>query len=164
MCPGISDNLQRVNDFRATAITNSELKRLSIDIAALQETRLPSNGSLGEQDYTFFWQGKEPDEPRLNGMGFAVWNSLLSAVEPPSSGRAHILSLCLLMSSGPVNLLSIYAPTLCSLAGNKDEFYVELESSIREILPKNTYTFLGILMPRWEPIMPPGPAASATLA
>ena len=31
-----------------------ELKRLNIDIAALQETRLPSNGSLKEEDYTFF--------------------------------------------------------------------------------------------------------------
>ena len=31
-----------------------DLKRLNIDIAALQETRLPSDGSLGEQDYTFF--------------------------------------------------------------------------------------------------------------
>ena len=31
-----------------------DLKRLNIGIAALQETRLPSDGSLGEQDYTFF--------------------------------------------------------------------------------------------------------------
>ena len=39
-----------------------ELKRLSINITALQDTRLPSNGSLRKQDYTFFWQEKEPDE------------------------------------------------------------------------------------------------------
>ena len=65
--------------------------------------------------------------------GFAVRNSLLTAVEPPSGGTAFILSLCLLTSLGPVNFLSIYAPTLCSLAENKDQFYEELESSIREI-------------------------------
>ena len=97
------------------------------------ETRLPSNGSLREQDYTFFWQGIEPDEPRLHGMGFAVRNSLLSAVEPPSSGTAYILSLHLMTSSGPVSFLSIYVPTLCSLVENKDVFYKEIESSIREI-------------------------------
>ena len=32
-----------------------------------------------------------------------------------------------------MNFLSIYAPTLCSPAENKDEFCEELESSIREI-------------------------------
>ena len=133
MWPGLSNNLQQVDDFRKRAIINCKLKRLSINITALQETRLPSNGSLREQDYTFFWQAKELDEPRLHGVDFAVRNTLLSAVEPPSGGTACIISLHLLTSSGPVNILSFYAPTLCSLDENKDEFYKELESSIREI-------------------------------
>jgi len=55
----------------------SSIMRLDIDIAALQETRLPSNGSIRGQDYTFFWQGKEPDEPSLHGVGLAVRNSLI---------------------------------------------------------------------------------------
>ena len=42
---------------------------------SFQETRLAGNGSLREKDYTFFWQGKQPDEPRLHGVGFAVKNS-----------------------------------------------------------------------------------------
>ena len=65
--------------------------------------------------------------------GLVVRNSLLSAVGPPSGGTACILSLCLLISLGPVNFLSIYAPILCSLTENRDEFYKELESSIRDI-------------------------------
>ena len=107
----------------------------------MQETKLPSNGSLREQDYTFFWQGKEPDEPRLHGMGFAVRNSLLSAVESQFSGTACILTLHFLTSLGPVNFLSIDAPTLCSLAENKDEFCRELESSIIEI-PASEHLYL----------------------
>ena len=126
---------------RKTAIITCKLKRFSINVAALQETRLPSNGSLGEQDYIFFWQGKEQDEPRLYGMGFAARNSLLSAVGPPCGGTAHILSLWLSTSSGPVNFLNIYVLTLCSLAENKDEFYKELESSIREI-PATEHLYL----------------------
>ncbi len=59
MCPSHSDELQQVDDARKTAVINRELKRLDIDIAALQKTKLPSNGSLREQDYTFFWQGKD---------------------------------------------------------------------------------------------------------
>ena len=141
MCPGLSDDLQQVDDFRKTTIINCKLKRLSIDITALHETRLPSNGSLREQDYMFFWQGKEPDEPWLHGMVFAVRNSLLSAVEPPSSGTACILSLCLSTSSVLLNFLSIYAPTLSSPAENKDEFYEELESSIKEI-PATEHLYL----------------------
>ena len=141
MCPGLSNNLQQVDDFRKTTIINCKLKRLSTDIAALQETRLPSNGSLREQDYTFFCLGKKPEEPRLHGVGFVVRNILLSAVEHPSSGTVCILHLCLLTSSGPVNFLSIYSLTLCALVENKDEFYEKPECSIREI-PATEHLYL----------------------
>ena len=93
MCPGLSDDLQQIDDARKTAVISQELKRLNIDMAALQDTRLPSNGSLKEEDYTFFWQGKAPEEHRVHGVGFAVRNSLLPSVEPPSEGTARILSL-----------------------------------------------------------------------
>ena len=77
-------------------------------------------------------------------MGFALRNSLLSAVEHPFGGTVHILSLlCLSTSSGLVNFLSIYTPTLCSPAGNKDELYEEFESSIREILATEHLYLLG---------------------
>ncbi len=141
MCPGHSDELQQVDDARNTAIINRELKRLDIDIVALQETRLPSNGSLREQDYKFFCQGKEPEEPRIHGVGFAVRNSMLSSTEPPSGGQPRILSLHLSTSSGPVNIMSIYAPTLCSSAETKDQFYEELETTIKEI-PITEHLFL----------------------
>ena len=143
MCPGLSDNLQQIDDARKTAIINRELKRLDIDIAALQETRLASSGSLKEQDYTFFWQGKEPEEPRIHGVGLAVKNSLLSAVEPPSQGTPRILSLRLSSSSGPVNILSVYAPTLSSSAEVKDEFYEELETTIKAIPATECLYLLG---------------------
>ena len=54
MCPGLSDDLQKIDDARKTAVIDRELKRLNIDIAGLQETRLPGDGSLKERDYTFF--------------------------------------------------------------------------------------------------------------
>jgi hypothetical protein len=53
------------------------LARLKIDIATLRETRLAADGKLCEKDYTFFWQGKAPEETRLPGVGFAIKNSLL---------------------------------------------------------------------------------------
>ena len=143
MCPGLSKDLPQIDDARKTAVMSRELKRLNIDIAALQETRLPSNGSLKEEDYTFFWQGKAPEEHRVHGVGFAVRNSLLSSVEPPSEGTARILSLRLTTILGPVNIMSAYAPTLCSTAEEKDDFYGQLETAIKEIPPSEHLYLLG---------------------
>ncbi len=141
MCPGHSDELQQIDDARKTAVINHELKQLVIVIATLQETRLTSNGNLREQDYTFFWQGKEPEEPQIHSVGFTVRNSILSSIESPSGGTPRILSIRLSTSSGPVNILSIYTPTLCSSGETKDTFYEELETTIKEI-PTTEHLFL----------------------
>ncbi len=53
----------------------------------------------------------------------------------------RILSIRLSTSSGPVNILSIYTPTLCSSAETKDTFYEELETTIKEI-PTTEHLFL----------------------
>ena len=64
LCPGLSADLQLMDDSHKTAIINKELARLNIDLACLQETQLADSGSLMEKDYTFFWQGLSQDEPR----------------------------------------------------------------------------------------------------
>ena len=136
MCPGLSDDPQQIDDARKTAVISRELKRLNIDIAALQETRLPSNGSLKEEDYTFFWQGKAQEEHRVHGVGFAVRNSLLASVEPPSEGTARILSLRL----------------------------SQLETAIKEVPPQNTCICLAISTPGLVQTTSPGPDVSAISA
>ena len=143
MCPGLSDDLQLINEARKTAIIDLELKRLNIDIAALQETRLPANGSLREKNYTFFWQGLGVNDQRIHGVGFAVRNTLMSSIEPPSQGSSRILKLRLTSAYGPVSILSIYAPTLCSTDEVKNVFYEELESKLREIPPSEHLFLLG---------------------
>ena len=110
-----------------------------MDIAVLQETRLPSSGSLKEANYTFFWQGLEPTERRLHGVGFAVRNSLLSSMEAPSKGTERIISLRFLCSSGSVNIICAYAPTLTSPPETKDAFYDQLDAKIKSIPPNSTF-------------------------
>ncbi|XP_063605235.1 uncharacterized protein LOC134780428 [Penaeus indicus] len=148
MCPGISVDLEQVKDSRKTAIIDREHTRLNVSIAALQETRLPSSGSLREENYTFFWKGKEPDEPRIHGVGFAVKNSLLKSVEPPTGGTERILSLCLATAAGTVNIFSIYAPTLSSSEDVKNRFYDELDTHIGRIPPSEPLLLLGDLNAR----------------
>ena len=115
MTTGLSASLQDIKDSRKTAVINDELKRLNVDIATLQETRLADSGTLKEKDYTFFWQGQRSNEPRAHGVGFAVRNSLLRMVEPGSGGSERLLTLRLNSATGPVTLISVYAPTLSAL-------------------------------------------------
>ena len=64
-------------------------------------------------------------------MGFAVRNRSLGSITPPAGGTERILPLRLQTSSGPVGLISAYAPTLASTAEAKDKFYDDLGAAIR---------------------------------
>ena len=66
-------------------------------------------------------------------MGFAVRNRSLGSITPPAEGTARVLSLRLQTSSGPVSLISAYAPTLASTTEAKDKFYDDLSAAIRRI-------------------------------
>ena len=62
MMTGLSTDLQTISDVWKTAIINSELLHLQIDIAVLQETPLAEFSCLRYSDYTFFWQGKKKED------------------------------------------------------------------------------------------------------
>ena len=141
MLPGLVDDLQNITDKRKTAIIDAELYRLGIDICALQETRLADSGSIREKDYTFFWQGKDPQDRREHGVGFAVRTSLEPMMEPPTAGSARLLSLRLNTNSGSVNFVAAYAPTLSSSHETKDHFYNDLDDLIKS-LPSTENLFL----------------------
>ena len=139
---GLSASLQDIKDSRKTAAINYELIRLNVDIATLQETRLADFGTLKVKDYTFFWQGKRFVEPREHGVGFAVRNSMLRMVETGSGGSERLLTLRLNSTTGPVTLISVYAPTLSATPDTKDMFYENLASIIRNI-PSKEQVVLG---------------------
>ncbi|XP_076067648.1 uncharacterized protein LOC143040440 [Oratosquilla oratoria] len=132
MTPGLSEDLQGISDARKTAVISSELLRLQVDIAALQETRIADSGTLKEKEFTFFWHGKSAEDRSEHGVGFAVRNTLLSMVEPGDKGSERLMTLRLHTSEGPVTLVSAYAPTLTSTAEAKDEFYINISNIINE--------------------------------
>lgn len=82
-------------------------------------------------------------ERRKHGVGFAIRKSLLSMIELPTEGSKRILHLRLLASTGPVNILSIYPPTLSSTADSKDEFYNNLEHAVNLIPQPEPLILLG---------------------
>ncbi|CAM2117637.1 unnamed protein product [Caretta caretta] len=76
-----------------------------------------------------------------HGAEFAIKNSFLGMIELPTNGSESILTLCLFTSEGPVNLVSVSAPTLSSSSDIKDQFYNQLNITISKI-PKHEYVFL----------------------
>ena len=142
MCPGLSTDSVEIRDCRRTAIINMELKRLNIDIAALQETRLADSGQIRELDYTFFWKGRAAEETRIHGVGFAVKNALLPSVTEPSGGSERILAISLQTRAGKVHLISVYAPTLAADSEVKDQFYDDLNDVVSAIPPEEEMIML----------------------
>lgn len=96
-----------------------------------------------ERNFTFFWQGKSLDETTEHGVGFAVRNTLLGSITPPTDGSERILSPQLHSPVGTVTPISIYAPTLSSPGEAKDKFYDELATTIKGIPEKELLFILG---------------------
>ena len=60
----LSGSLQDIKDSRKTAVINDELKRLNVDIATLQDTRLADSGPLKEKKTTHSsGRGSAPTSP-----------------------------------------------------------------------------------------------------
>ncbi|XP_048004286.1 uncharacterized protein LOC125240437 [Leguminivora glycinivorella] len=141
--PNTCENLDIAQDLRKTYNIDVELNRLKVDIAALQETRIEDEGSLREAHYTFYWKGKSSTETREHGVGFAVRNQLIDAIETPVGVSERIMVLRLNTKSGYVTLISAYAPTLHSTSEAKDQFYNQLDEVLRGVRPSDRLHILG---------------------
>ena len=83
------------------------------------------------------------EDRRELGVSFAVRNSLLSMIEPPNGGSERILTFQLSTSSGPVNIVTAYAPTLYLNPDVKDQFYNILDHTIGMLTPSEHIYLLG---------------------
>lgn len=142
LCTGIGQDLTEVDNIRKTAVVDRELTRLKVDIAALQETRLPNSGSIKERNYTFFWQGLNENR-RLHGVGFAVHNRLLDSITTPVAVSERIISLKLRTRTGQATVISAYAPTLSADQETKTQFYEEINYVVQQIPAEDQLFVLG---------------------
>ena len=144
MCPGFLDSdLTDTNCIRKTKVIDRELSLLNVDIAALQETRLPDNGSIREDHYTFFWQGYSKEQHRLHGAGFAIRNTLINSITTPIGVSERIMTLRLNTKSGFMSIICVYAPTLTSKADDKSAFYEALQAVIDKVPSGEDLVILG---------------------
>ena len=136
-------NFPDVDGIRKSATINNELLRLNVDIAALSETRLAESGKIKEKDYTIFWQGLPQEARRERGVGFAVRNHLLSAIEPPRGLSERIMTLRILTYIGFMTIVSVYAPTELATSEAKDAFYLQLSDTLTRVPSSDRLTLLG---------------------
>ena len=138
---GLSTDLQTTSDVWKTAIINSKMLCLQIDIAILQETHLTESRCLRESDYILFWQGKKKEDVHKHGICFAVRNTLLDKVQLWGTATECLISLQLNTTDGPVNLLS--APTLMAPDDIKDDFYSQLDTIVKVFPQQEDLVILG---------------------
>ena len=130
---------------RQTALVARELDRYSIDIVALQETRLEGQGPLQENNYTFFWIWKELGIRREAGVGFAIANKLVKQLPMLPTGISERL-ITLRISIGKTRyatIISAYAPTMTNPDQTKEEFYEQLGQTLQKIPPTDKVIILG---------------------
>ena len=130
---------------RQTALVSRELDRYNIDIAALQETRLEGQSSLQENNYTFFWIGKEPGIRREAGVGLAIANKLVKRLPMLVTGISERL-ITLRISIGKsryATIISDYAPTMTNPDQTKEEFYELLGQTLQKIPTTDKVIILG---------------------
>ena len=141
------DNQRSDRPERRTAFVARELRRLDIDIAALQETRLADEGQMTEVGggYTFYWKGKDATDHRLYGVGFAVKNVLVKDMDNLPVGISERL-MTLQINIGKnrkATLVSAYAPTLTADQEDKEQFYSALDDAVLQIPAADKVVVLG---------------------
>ena len=132
---------------RRTALVCKELARFNIDVAALSETRLPGEGSIREcgSGYTIFWKGKNPDEPRIHGVGFAIRSQLVHQHHlAPTIINERMMTIRMpLTRDSFLSLISVYAPTLTSEEEDKVAFYNLLDQTVQAVPVHDKLIVLG---------------------
>ena len=132
---------------RRTALVGRELDRYKVEIAALSETRLAEEGLLKEvgAGYTFFCSGRNKEEWRETGVGFAIKSHLISKLSGlPKGINDRLMTLRLsLPDKRHATIVSACAPTLTNPDEVKDKFYIDLDSVISAASRTDKLILLG---------------------
>lgn len=123
-----------------------ELKRYDIAIAALSETRIADVTETTERGsgYTFFCIGRQEEQPRQAGVGFAVKTCYLKLLDSlPHGVNERLMTMRLKLAGGYVTLISAYAPTMSHTQETKETFYEELDRLILKTPHSDKLLILG---------------------
>ena len=129
------------------ALVGHELRRLDIDIVALQETRLPAEGKIGEigSGYTFYWKGLSHHDKCIHGVGLTIKTSVLKHLKEFPIGLSERLMTArlALQNDDHLTLVCAYAPTLDANDTVKETFYAALDKVLANTPKRDRLLILG---------------------
>lgn len=122
---------------RKTALISLALRKYNVSICALSETRFAGTSQLEEVGggYVFYWIGKDEEEHRQSGVGFAIRSDIAKSLTSlPKGVNDRIMTLTLdLENESHVTLISCYAPTMSCSEQEIENFYDKLRSVVSNI-------------------------------
>ena len=122
-----------------------ELAKYNIDMAGLSETRFHASGSLNDLEYTLYWSGKPNGERREAGVGFAIkMDIVVKLTEMPHPVSDRIMTMRIFLTKDlNATIVSAYAPTMANSEQNKETFYSQLQSTLRNIPSTDKLLLIG---------------------
>ena len=129
---------------RRTALISKELARYTIDVAALQETRLEGQEQIQESTHTFFWIGQTAGR-RDAGVAFAIADNIagkLSSLPCGISERLMHLRIPLAKERF-LSMINVYVPTMTYTDEEKEGFYEELAAVVDAVPVSDKLLILG---------------------
>ncbi len=131
---------------RRSAIIAYELQKYDIDIAALSEVRFRDTGNIREEaGYTIYWSGKTAAERSESGVALAVKNELVSKlIEEPKAVSDRLMTLRVPLSEERwCTVIAVYAPTMTNSQDNINQFYHQLNLTLRSVRAPDKIMLMG---------------------
>lgn len=112
------------------------MKKNSIEVMAIQETRETNNKQILTKEHTWYFPGNQTNIEH-HGVGMIIRNELRNYVKDviPINSRLIIL---ILRGIIPITIISTYAPTADKTDTEKDKYYNVLQNEIRKGKQRST--------------------------
>ena len=134
-------NVLTLNPQGHDVLLATELARLRVSIAGLQEVRWTGHGEVDVGDYHILWSGQE--RLRIQGVALVVHKQHVSSIVDWKPISSRLIYARFKHSHGYLSIFSCYAPTDASDSDTKDEFYHLLREEIRRISNHDIVIVLG---------------------
>lgn len=116
-----------------------EMKRYSVKILALQETRWKGEGMIDKEGYTLYYSGE--DKQGRNGTAFMIDRKLKREVIQFKPVNGRLCSITIKNRQANITVVNGYAPTEDAEDDEKTKFYETLEETCENI-PRNDILLL----------------------
>ena len=118
------------------------MEKNGIDILGTQETHISQNNKERRKNYTWYLNGNEEGEREFAGVAWVISNKLNKYISDVIPHNSRVTELRI-EGTAPIFLMNIYAPQSGRPKEEKEQFYQELRSLIKNIPNKWPFLLIG---------------------